>query len=112
MLCGAMTSTHMSLTTMTWGVSAANQETLRFVGQSYVDISVIEEEPLTRKSGMPWNAIVSMAAAHTGTPHKHLSITCPGCFLSYGDFVATYYKYTEGLIKLLMNHGLIPEKKL
>ena len=32
--------------------------------------------------------------------------------MSYGDFVATYHRDTEGLIKLLMNHGLIPEKKL
>ena len=31
------------------GLPAANQETLRFVGQSYVDTSVIEEEPLRGK---------------------------------------------------------------
>lgn len=35
------------------GVSAANQETLRCVSQSYIDMSVIEEEPLTGKSGTP-----------------------------------------------------------
>ena len=58
------------------------------------------------------NAIVSMAAASSTTPPEQLPITCPGCFLSYGDFVATYHRDTEGLIKLLMNHGLIPEKKL
>ncbi|MPC43724.1 hypothetical protein E2C01_037376 [Portunus trituberculatus] len=41
------------------------------------------------------NAIVSMAATHSGAPHEHLPITCPDCFLLYGDFVATYYKDTK-----------------
>lgn len=41
-----------------------------------------------------------------------LPLTCQGCFLSYGDFVGTYYKDPEGLIKLLIAHGLLPDKKL
>ena len=29
-----------------------------------------------------------------------------------GDFMVTYYKDCEALVKLLMKHGLLPQKKL
>lgn len=41
-----------------------------------------------------------------------LPITCEGCFLPYGFFVATHHNDSEGLLKLLMAHGLLPMKKL
>ena len=43
---------------------------------------------------------------------EHLPVSCEGCYLSYGDFCGTYFKDCEGLLKLLMRHGLVPEKKL
>ena len=63
------------------GVPAANQETLRFVGQSYVDMC---HRGGTTGREMK-NAIVSMAGTSSTTPHEQLPITCPGCFLSYED---------------------------
>ena len=32
--------------------------------------------------------------------------------MSYGDFCGTYFKDCEGLLKLLIRNGLVPEKKL
>ena len=50
----------------------------------------------------------------TNTVHldEHLSVSFEGCYLSYGDFCETYFKDCEGLLKLLMRHGLVPENKL
>lgn len=45
-------------------------------------------------------------------PRGDLPLSCEGCYLPYGDFVATYYKNCEGLVKLGMKHGLLLEMKL
>ena len=42
---------------------------------------------------------------------EELPQSCQGCYLSYGDFVGTYFNDSQGLLKLLMSHGLLPEKK-
>ena len=36
---------------------------------------------------------------------------CEGCYMPFGDFVETYYEDCKTLIKLLVKHGLLPEKK-
>ena len=41
-----------------------------------------------------------------------LPMTCQGCYLAYTDFIGTYYNDCEALLKLLMDHGLLPDKKL
>lgn len=54
-----------------------------------------------------------MASPREAPPRTDdLPITCQGCFLSYTDFIGTYYHDSEALLKLLMSHGLLPEKKL
>lgn len=42
---------------------------------------------------------------------RGIPLSCEGCYLPYGDFVATYLNDAEGLLKLLMRHGLLPEAK-
>ena len=56
-------------------------------------------------------SLVTMAS--TGLHlEENLPVSCEGCYLSYGDFCGTYFNDCEGLLKLLVRHGLLPEKKL
>ena len=53
-------------------------------------------------------SFISMAGIEEG--RVDLPRVCEGCYMSYGDFVTTYYEDCEAMVKLLVKHGLLPEK--
>ena len=53
-----------------------------------------------------------MNMASDEVTREHLPVSCKGCYLFFGDFVGTYFKDFEGLLKLLIKLGLLPAAKL